>query len=104
MGIQLYIWKNALDKRNINYTTKDVLVYTGCKCSALDTVGQYCTECESNVTEHYETFAKIEGLSVTMNVTDNHFYHDANYWGACRKPLIAFVEKYKLDKHEYFEV
>lgn len=100
MGIQVYITKAALAARDIQVTVERPLCHSGCHCQAVMTAGQYCDECETYAEDWEQSSAHVEGLSVVMNDFGETLWHDANHWGSSRKPIMEFIDKYKLVEGE----
>lgn len=96
MGIQIYIKKAALAARNIPVTIASPLCHRGCHCQAVMTAGQYCEDCGSYAEDWEEPHAHVEGLSVVMHDFGETLWHDANYWGSARPPIMAFIDKHQL--------
>lgn len=96
MGIQIYIKKSALASRNIHITTERSLRHSGCHCQAVMTTGHYCEECHSYAEDWEQSSANVSGLSVVMHDAGETLWHDANYWGSARPPIMAFIDEHQL--------
>jgi hypothetical protein len=101
MGLQLYITKAALEKRDIAYTETSELLHLGCRCGDVTVIGRYCDHCASMVSTDYGDFADVTGIAFRMCSDDTHVYHDANKWGRFREPLDTFVKLHKMTKDEW---
>lgn len=100
MGIQIYIKKSALAARDIQVTTNRSICHSGCQCQAVMTAGHYCEECHSYAEDWEHSSARVKGLSVVMHDAGDVLWHDANHWGSSRKPILEFIDKYKLVEEE----
>ena len=97
MGVQIYIKTEALKERGVALTFNRRELYCSCACGYETSVGVECEDCRTPVRRVLETCVEIEGLDILFHELDKDtVWHDANYWGTSRTPIVEFIKKHQL--------
>jgi hypothetical protein len=95
MGLQVYIRTEKLKEAGIRMVYSEEVHNYPCRCGKCES--GTCEVCGFPAEQFKERSVDVEGIPFLMDVlNDDVIYHDANHWGSCRKPILAFIEEHKL--------